>query len=56
MDLPWLGQLFSSTRQERNEVELMIVLVPRILDSTWITEEMQRGDTSPGAPQEGLSL
>lgn len=44
MDVPWLGQLFSSTRQEQNEVELMIILVPRILDSTWISEEIQRGE------------
>jgi len=43
MDVPWLGQLFSSTVQERNEVELMIVLVPRVLDDTWISEEVERG-------------
>ncbi|MCB9878165.1 MAG: hypothetical protein H6835_11240 [Planctomycetes bacterium] len=43
MDLPWLGQLFSSTVQERDEVELMILLVPRVLDHTWIDEEVQRG-------------
>jgi Tfp pilus assembly protein PilF len=35
--------LFSNTVQERNEVELMIVLVPRVLDDTWISEEVQRG-------------
>ena len=43
MDIPWLGQAFSNTVQERNEVELMIVLVPRVLDDTWISEEVQRG-------------
>lgn len=43
MDIPWAGQLFSSTVQERSEVELMIVLVPRILDDTWIDEEIERG-------------
>jgi len=43
MDLPWAGQLFSSTVQERTEVELMIVLVPRVLDDTWIDEEVERG-------------
>ncbi|MBL8735512.1 MAG: hypothetical protein JNL12_03725 [Planctomycetes bacterium] len=43
MDVPWLGQVFSNTVQERNEVELMIVLVPRVLDDTWISEEVERG-------------
>jgi MSHA biogenesis protein MshL len=43
MDLPWIGQLFSNTIQEQDEVELMIVLVPRVLTDTWINEEMQRG-------------
>ncbi|MFN3242264.1 MAG: hypothetical protein ACE37K_12205 [Planctomycetota bacterium] len=43
MDIPWAGQLFSSTVQERTEVELMIVLVPRVLDDTWIDEEVERG-------------
>lgn len=43
MNVPWVGQLFSSTVQERDEVELMIVLVPRVLDDTWIAEEVGRG-------------
>ena len=43
MDLPLIGQLFSSTVQDRAEVELMIVLVPRVLDDTWIAEEIARG-------------
>lgn len=43
MNLPILGQLFSNTVQDRLEVELMIVLVPRVLDDTWIGEEMARG-------------
>lgn len=43
MNVPLLGQLFSSTVQERTEVELMIVLVPRVLDDTWIDEEIGRG-------------
>jgi type II secretory pathway component GspD/PulD (secretin)/Flp pilus assembly protein TadD len=43
MDVPWLGQLFSSTVQQRDEIELMILLVPRVLDDTWIAEEIQRG-------------
>ncbi len=43
MDVPWLGQLFSSTVQNRTEVELMIVLVPRVLDDSWIDEEIRRG-------------
>ena len=43
MDIPWLGQLFSSTIQERDEVELVILLVPRVLDDTWISEEVARG-------------
>jgi Flp pilus assembly protein TadD len=44
MDVPMLGQLFSSTVQSRTEVELMILLVPRILDSSWIDEEIRRGE------------
>ncbi len=43
MDIPFLGQLFSSTVQGRTEVELMIMLVPRVLDDTWIAEEVRRG-------------
>ncbi|MBL8752907.1 MAG: tetratricopeptide repeat protein [Planctomycetes bacterium] len=43
MDVPWLGQAFSNTVQQRDEVELMIVLVPRVMDDTWISEEIQRG-------------
>lgn len=43
MDIPLLGQLFSSTVQNRSEVELMIVLIPRVLDSAWIDEEVRRG-------------
>ncbi|MBK8096334.1 MAG: tetratricopeptide repeat protein [Planctomycetes bacterium] len=43
MDIPWLGQVFSSTVQNREEVELMILLVPRVLDANWIDEEVRRG-------------
>ncbi len=43
MDIPLLGQLFSRTLQERTEVELMIMLVPRVLDEEWIDEELKRG-------------
>ena len=43
MNVPFLGQLFSSTVQTRTEVELMIMLVPRVLDDTWIAEEVRRG-------------
>jgi MSHA biogenesis protein MshL len=43
MNIPWLGQLFSSTVQSRTEVELMILLTPRVLDDTWIDEEVRRG-------------
>lgn len=43
MDVPWFGQLFSSTVQSRTEVELMILLSPRVLDDTWIDEEVRRG-------------
>lgn len=43
MDLPWVGALFSNQVQERTEVELMIMLVPRVLDDTWINEEVERG-------------
>jgi len=43
MDIPLLGQLFSSTVQSRTEVELMILLSPRVLDDTWIDEEVRRG-------------
>ena len=34
MNVPWLGQLFSSTVQSRSEVELMILLTPRVIDDT----------------------
>ncbi|MFO1078648.1 MAG: hypothetical protein U1E73_13065 [Planctomycetota bacterium] len=43
MDVPLLGQLFSNTVQSRTEVELMILLSPRVLDDTWIQEEVRRG-------------
>lgn len=43
MDIPGLGQLFSSTVQQRQEVELMILVVPRVLDAAWIEEESRRG-------------
>jgi MSHA biogenesis protein MshL len=43
MDVPFVGQLFSSTVQARTEVELMILLTPRVLDDTWIAEEVRRG-------------
>ncbi|MGE3174638.1 MAG: hypothetical protein AB7O97_18545 [Planctomycetota bacterium] len=43
MDLPVLGQVFSSTVQSRQEVELMIVVVPRVLDAAWMEEEVRRG-------------
>lgn len=43
MNLPFVGQLFSSTVQSRTEVELMILLTPRVLDDTWIDEEVRRG-------------
>lgn len=43
MNIPFLGQLFSSTVQGRQEVELMIVLVPRVLDDAWIGEGVRRG-------------
>lgn len=43
MNIPFVGQLFSNTVQERTEVELMILLVPRVLDDTWIAEEVRRG-------------
>ena len=41
--IPLLGQLFRSTVQTRTEVELMVILVPRRLDSSWMNEEVQRG-------------
>jgi MSHA biogenesis protein MshL len=44
MNIPLLGQLFSSTVQSRTEVELMILLSPRVLDDTWIREEVRRGE------------
>src|SRR5690606_36868772 len=43
MNIPMLGQLFSRTVQSRSEVELMNVLVPRVLDDSWIAEEVRRG-------------
>ncbi len=43
MNIPFVGQLFSSTVQSRTEVELMIILSPRVLDDTWIEEAVRRG-------------
>lgn len=43
MNIPFVGQLFSSTVQSRTEVELMIILSPRVLDDTWIQEAVRRG-------------
>ena len=43
MNIPYLGQMFSNTIQTRTEVELMIILSPRVLDDTWIREEVRRG-------------
>ncbi|MCA8977569.1 MAG: hypothetical protein KDC98_22790 [Planctomycetes bacterium] len=43
MNIPFVGQLFSNTVQSRTEVELMILLSPRVLDDTWIREEVRRG-------------
>jgi len=42
-DLPVIGALFRGTIQQRDEVEMMITLTPRILDSAWINEENRRG-------------
>lgn len=42
-DVPLIGYLFRKQIQEKEEVELMFTLVPRILDSAWIREENKRG-------------
>ena len=42
-DVPLLGYLFQKQIQQKEEVELMFTLVPRILDTAWIKEENQRG-------------
>lgn len=42
-NIPLLGALFRGTVQSRDEVELMVVVVPRILDDRWIDEELRRG-------------
>jgi MSHA biogenesis protein MshL len=41
--IPLLGSLFRSTVQTREEVELMVLVVPRVLDSSWIDEDLRRG-------------
>jgi MSHA biogenesis protein MshL len=41
--IPLLGGLFRSTVQTREEVELMVLVVPRVLDSAWIDEDLRRG-------------
>jgi len=43
MDIPLLGALFRSTIHSRDEVELMVVLVPRVIDNTWREEDLRRG-------------
>ena len=42
-DLPLLGPIFRSTVQTHEEVELMVLLVPRVLDDAWIAEDVRRG-------------
>ena len=42
-DLPLVGPLFRSTVQVHEEVELMVLLVPRVLDDAWIAEDVRRG-------------
>ncbi len=41
-DIPLLGAFFRSTVQTRVEAELIIVLVPRIIERSWMDEELQR--------------
>ena len=41
-DIPIFGKLFQSTTQERVDTELVIMLVPRILNSAWEREDVQR--------------
>ena len=41
--LPGVGALFRSTIQEREEVELVVLLVPRILDPVTTALELERG-------------
>ncbi len=41
--IPLLGRLFESTTQESEEVELMLLLQPRVIDRNWISEEVRRG-------------
>ena len=40
--IPILGHLFRSNIQQRNETELVFLLVPRILNDAWIEEEVKR--------------
>ena len=42
-DVPLLGALFRSTVQVREDVELMMVLVPRIVDRAWLAADVRRG-------------
>ncbi len=42
-DIPLLGAAFRSTRQTDEEVEMMVLLVPRIIDNAWMYEDVRRG-------------
>jgi MSHA biogenesis protein MshL len=42
-DIPLLGQLFSTTVQDRVDTELLIVLRPRILTGAWADEDLESG-------------
>lgn len=41
-DVPILGHLFSSTTQELQDTELIVMLTPRILTPAWETEDVRR--------------
>ncbi len=41
-EIPGLGHLFRKTIQERKEVELIVIVVPRRIDEAWRKEDLRR--------------
>ena len=54
--IPLLGALFRSTVQTRVEIELLVLLVPRVLDEAWRAEELRRGTHRLVALRRGFGL
>ena len=41
-DIPFFGHLFRSTSQSSSEVELIVMVTPRVIDDAWRQEELRR--------------